>query len=546
MIDPVAAWRSGCIHQFGAVGVMSRRGDNDASADEVANPWDRGGAMSDPGPGDHQSSRVSAVKGLNRGRPSRRRSRPNRTANLVAAALALVLASGAAVWSIGGQFGVPDIDGGATSTSAAPPSPARSEVLPGVTETNDRGLDVMETSIGLIRWVSVQGDRSTLPAGVLTATGSALAGSSDGGELTWESRDGTTWSVSENVATTEVGGLRWSVVRDDERRRLVEVAAGLRRAPRFADSEASSDGLVVSREVPEGGSGVIAVGGDVFALLNRREEVPWSTVLGIAPSASYRVRVADGDRSLLAESSRETGEQTVELIARLDDGRVVLDNDQGVQVWSVEASPSAIEALDAVRPQVSLEWLRWDGQEFVSTDSPWQSTDRVEVAAVETGLVAVATVSLQGRERAWFTPDGLRWNSFEAPGEPSPASPMPMAARNGEVILTVSNGATTSHWSTADAETFTPLADVPGINERSLGSFGWVAPDPRSSPRLRVSPDGESWEVLDLSEQLGFEVSRWNTTIVATAIESSIYVIATTGNDRTLVMGTVTRPDLEP
>ena len=123
---------------------------------------------------------------------------------------------------------------------------------------------------------------------------------------------------------------------------------------------------------------------------------------------------------------------------------------------------------------------------------------------------------------------------------------MPMAAHSGEVILTISNGVTTSHWSTADAETFTRLADVPGINKRSLGSFGWVAPDPRSSPRLRVSPDGETWEVLDLSAYLGFEASRWGTTIIATTIESSIYVIATAGNDRTLLVGTVITPDVEP
>jgi hypothetical protein len=520
---------------------MSRGGESDASSDEVVNPWARGGAMSDPEQVAYQAPRHPAVGGSDRGRPPRHPSRSNLTANSVVAAVALVLVAGVVVWSIGGQFRAADIDRGATSTSPAP-----TVVLADVAEINDPGPDVTETSIGLIRWTSVQGDRSTLPAGVVAATGPTVAGRNDDGELVWESFDGTTWQLNESAATTEVGSLEWSVVRDEERRRLVEVTTGSRLPPRFAESDASRDGLVVSWEVPEGGSGVVDVGGEVFALLNRREEVPWTTVLGIAPSASYRVRVADGDRGLLAESSPDASEQAVLLTARLDDGRVVLDNDGGVQVWSVEAPPSAIGALDAMRPQVSLEWLRWDGQQFVSTDPPWKPTDRVEVAPVDSGLVAVATVSLQRGERAWFTPDGLRWNSFEAPGEPSPASPMPMAARNGEVILTISNGATTSHWSTADTETFTPLADVPGINERSLGSFGWVAPDPRGSPRLRVSPDGEAWEVLDLSAHLGFEASRWGTTIIATTIESSIYVIATTGNDRTLLLGTVIPPDVEP
>ncbi len=468
------------------------------------------------------------------------------TTKLAVAAVALVLVAGAVVWSIGGRFGTADFDSGATSTSPARTSPVLSEVLPDVAEIIDRGPDVTETSIGLIRWTSVQGDRSTLPARVVAATGPAVTGSNDGGELVWESHDGTTWQLNERAATTEVSGLDWSVVSDEDRRRLVEVTTGSRLPPRFADSETSRDGLVVSWEVPEGGSGVVDVGGEVFALLNRREEVPWRTVLGIAPSASYRIRMTDGDRVLLAESSPDAGDQAVELTARLNDGRVVLDNDEGVEVWSIAASPSAIEALDAARPQVSSEWLRWDGQQFVSTDAPWKPTDRIEVAAVDTGLIAVATVSLQRGERAWFTSDGLGWNSFEAPGNSSSTSPMPMAAHNGEVILTISNGATTSHWSTDDTETFTPLADVPGINERSHGSFGWIAPDPRSSPRLRVSPDGEAWEVLDLSAQLGFEASRWGTTITATTIESSIYVIATSSNDRTLLLGTVTPPDVEP
>ncbi len=379
--------------------MISDEGESDASADEVVNPWARGGAMSDSEQVAYQARRHPAVRGSDGGRPSRHPSRSNLTANLVVATVALMLVAGAVVWSIGGQFGAADIDRDATSTSPAP-----TEVLADVAEINDPGPDVTETSIGLIRWTPVQGDRSTLPAGVIAATGPTVAGRDDDGELVWESLDGTTWQLHESAATTVVGGLEWSVVRDEERRRLVEVTTGSHLPPRFADSDASRDGLVVSWEVPEGGSGVVDVGGEVFALLNRREEVPWRTVLGIGPSASYRVRAADGDRDLLAVSSPDASEQAVELTARLDDGRVVLGNDGGVQVWSVEAPPSAIEALDAVRPQASLEWLRWDGQQFVSTDPPWKPADRVEVAPVDGGLVAVATVSRQSGERTWFTP----------------------------------------------------------------------------------------------------------------------------------------------
>lgn len=541
MIEPVTPWSGVAdVPHFDEVGVMPHGGESDASADEAANPWERGGAMSDPKQVGYQTPRHATVSGSDRDPPPRRPVRSHRTAKLVLAAVALTSVAGAVAWSIGSQFGATETDRGATSPE--PTSPARSEVLPGVAEINNPKPDATETSIGSIRWTSVQGDLSTLPAGVVATTGPTVAGRDDNGGLVWESFDGTTWELNESAAPTEVGGLEWSVVNDGDRRRLVDVTTGAPVPPRIGDSDASRDGLVVSWEVPEGESGVVEVDGGVFALLNRRAELPWRTVLGIAPSLGYSVRVTDGDQSFLAESSRDASERTVELTARLDDGRVVLDNDAGVQVWSVEALPSATEALDSVRPQVTLKWLHWKAQQFVSTSGPWGPTDRVEVAALDNGLVAVATVSLQSGERAWFTPNGVRWNSFAAPSVPSPGSPMPMAAHNGEVILTISNGATTSYWSTVDAETFTPLADVPGINERSLGSFGWIAPDPRSSPRLRVSPDGESWEVLDLSSYLGFEASRWNTTVIATTIESSIYVIATTGNDRTLLLGTVSAP----
>lgn len=257
---------------------MSHEGGNDASVEAFANPWERGGAMSDPEQvGSHSSGRP-LVSGSDRGRPSTHLSRIHLTASSAIGAVALLVVAGAVVWSIGGQFGDDDVDSGATPTS-----PARSEVLPEVAEINDRGPNMTETSIGLIRWISVQGDRSTLPAGVVAATGSAVTGRNDGGDVVWESLDGTTWQLTERAATTEMGGLEWSVVRDEERRRLLEVTTGSRLPPRFADSDASRNGFVVSWEVPDGGSGVVDVGGEVFALLNRREEVPWRTVLGIAP-----------------------------------------------------------------------------------------------------------------------------------------------------------------------------------------------------------------------------------------------------------------------
>ncbi|MEO6653796.1 MAG: hypothetical protein ABIP17_14190 [Ilumatobacteraceae bacterium] len=418
------------------------------------------------------------------------------------------------------------------------PSPNRSGV----------DLDVVlsvgrtQASIGSIDWRRVDGDRTTLPAGVVGRTGSSLVGRGNDGALVWSSDDdGVVWQIGEHSASIDVGGHRWSVTGEEERRQLIEETDTGRALARIVDSTAVRDGMDVSWQVPDSRPRVVEVRGEIFARLDRREDVAWRIALGLDPSEDYRVRVGDGVDDLWADPSADRALPTVELTARRDGDRVILADRAGVEVWSVEAASSSEDVLDALRPRVSSEWLRWTGAAFETIDHPWAPADRVDVTRVEHGLVAVATISRRAGPRLWSTRDGMRWEVLDAPAQPSPSSPMPVESSADEAIVTISDGAATTHWSTMDGVTFERLADVPGIDERSRGTFGWIAPDPRGSPRIRVSADGVEWDTVDLSDQLGFDGARWDTQVDAIAIGSSIYVVATHGNSRILLVGAVGR-----
>jgi hypothetical protein len=504
-----------------------RRKQQRNHTDEAVSPWAPGGAMSDPArvaeplhPGVGNGERVVEIQ---------RRFRSRRRAAMTAGAL--ITTASFLVWTAGDPM--PDSSPNRASTSKAP-STSHSDSIAG-----EPGVaDSTETPIGAIHWTRVPGDRSTLPAAIVRQTASGLVGRDDGGDLIWTSDDGSAWQLSDETAAVEASGRQWSRARDDDHHRLVEVTDAGRVQTPVAVRADVRNGIDLSWEVPNEPLNMVEINGDLFARLDRREEVPWRDVLGIAPTESYRVRITDGIRRVLAESSEDQPTPMTELTARRDADEVVLEDPSGTAVWSVATSSSA-SALDAVVAQVSAEWLRWNGRELEPIGRPWISMDRVEVVLLDDVLIAVATISRDSGARVWSSPDGLHWVPVELPLQPSPASPISLTTGDGQATLTISDGDTTSHWSTADAMTFDRLVDVPGINERSRGTFGWLAPDPRSSPRLRVSADGVEWDVVDLSEQLGFDSSRWDTDIEAIAIGSNIYVVATRGDERTLLVGAV-------
>jgi len=284
----------------------------------------------------------------------------------------------------------------------------------------------------------------------------------------------------------------------------------------------------------------LEIGGGVFARFDRRTEIPWRTVLGVGAVGAYVVRVDVDGQTLTFESPRRAPPVEADLTMRSDQsaGRAELVDGHGTTVW--EFDTGGLDPVDALRSTTRPTWLRWDGQRFVEIAAPWTFADRVAVIGVGDGALAVPTIDVNNSvDEVFWTSDGTDWQTVALPVPRSARSPVSVHAGNNAVVLSISSGDGTSSWSTTDGTTFHELPDVPGIERSSSGSFGHVAPDPRGNPLVRVSLDGQRWSTVDLSDELGTDSAQWNFTTDATAIGSTIYVTATNGDVRTLLIGTV-------
>ncbi|MEO1059665.1 MAG: hypothetical protein AAFY28_22410, partial [Actinomycetota bacterium] len=215
------------------------------------------------------------------------------------------------------------------------------------------------------------------------------------------------------------------------------------------------------------------------------------------------------------------------------------ETESGAVVWTVDADPTMRSPLDAVRPLDVPEWLRWDGSGFNSIERPWQSWQRVRVAQIADRLVAIAMVSRGEGARSWTSTNGVEWSELPLPVSPALNTPIAVHANADEIIVSMSNGEQARDWTTTDGERFAELPAVPGINLRTRGEFGWVAPDPDGEPIVRVSIDGQQWDEIDLADELGFDAARWDGSVEVTALDSSIFVVATVDDQRTLLHGRV-------
>lgn len=480
-------------------------------------PWAPGGTMSDP---DRWTARAD-------GRPANGDVAPNDRANerwghsrLGRVAIVVALVASVAV-----------VAGRARRTQAPP--------VAGTASDGAELIDSVETAVGRIDWTTASGESTSLPAGVVGSAGGRLIGRDDSGATSWVSSDGTSWRRDDRAGVIERAGNRWSVVssgadrlllRDDE---TSPAPVADQREARYGTLLAFTPGAADAADV------VFEVNGETFARLDRHEAVDWRSSLDLQPGADVRIRVTSGDDEYALVEGAAAVHEAVELTARRHGDVVVVRNAAGAVVTTVGAVGTGDNVLPALRPQRRTAWARWHGDHFSIVSTPWSEHAFVEIAALDGRVIAVATSAAGDVPRAWTTTDGVLWEPAELPVAHVPGSPIPMAVGRDEVTLSISDGATTSHWSTTDGVNFEQLPDVAGIARRSRGSFGWIAPDPRGAPVVRISRDGLTWHDLDVSAQLGYDAARWDWQLDATAVGTEIYIVSTVGERRLVLVGTV-------
>ncbi len=408
-------------------------------------------------------------------------------------------------------------------------------------------IDDIETSVGTIAWTRVEGDARTLPASIVALEGEVLLGTDDSRGW-WRSDDGgRRWDSSAITAfERQVGEETWVVRHGAGQATLMRPSDG---GPAVVELGASNngvgDGYVVRADhVVDVNAGYpIELDGGLYVLARLRVGLPWSDIVNAAPDAPHRVQVAFGDRRITAVSG-DFHERPIDiLVARSIDGdeRFELLDATGATVWTMSADTGVpgVEVDDAIAGVTQVVWLHWSGARFAAVEPPWSSDDRVDIAVIPGGVLARSTSAPTREAALWHTVDGVVWTPVVLPAKPAARTPLPIRQGDDEAIITIFTERGPQAWSTRDGSTFDDLAEVSGVDRRSRGAFGWVAPDGRSAPRIRVSVDGEAWEVVDLRSLLGFEESRWDITLDARALGSTVYVIADRPDGRTLLIGEV-------
>jgi len=334
-----------------------------------------------------------------------------------------------------------------------------------------------DSAVGEITWARVEGDHTSLPQRIVDTVNGRI-------DVHGVDDAGRRWRGSTD-------GLRWELLPDGDDSRVVGgVSWRLRR---------QNEGGILYRVVAGGDIIVPADGPLTVAPPGWRVNV----VPTGGPAAGFPVELA-GETFVFARSPLSSQIATVVDIGRMTDA-----------------------------------WLRWDGHRFESIAVPWPEDHRAEMVSLGSEVLALSADAGNRVVRLWRTADGLSWWEVPLPVDRGDATPVAIAGGQDEVTLSVSSDGRTTFWATDDGREFSALSRDPGMFKRVRGDFGFVAPDARSEPRLRVSADGQEWQTIDLSGPLGLESARRGTSVTVHAADDTIFVIASSGDERTLVVGRV-------
>jgi hypothetical protein len=518
----------------------SRRG-RDVNSPVHVNPWARGGSMSTDWTDVPVPTRT--VERASSSGPRRGPRAFDAVVVVIAAAATAGVIAGASLrpWRT-----APPEPAVAVGDLQAAVSPLRAD---GVGRADGRsGLLPVGTSadtvVGSITWSRVEGDAMSLPARVTGGSDSGLFGDDEDGRR-WRSRDGGRTWVGDDVFDVQrrVGGVTWIVHHEGDRATLMRSTPNGAVAVDFAGENVMGSGFTISTELAVADGFPIEIEGAFYVLANRRARLPWERVAGVTAGQPYRVEVDVDDGAFVVISGGDVEQMPVTELALQPVGATGrFDLMEGnVIAWTFDTSAGdlGVSAIDVVAGAWTASWLRWDGNTFVPEATPWSPDDRVGVVATPGGVLARSLSAPDRQAALWHTSDGRNWEAVQLPAPPAANTPLDIYQGAGDAIVTAFTDAGLTSWSTVDGHRFDELPDVSGIAARTRGSFGWVAPNARSAPRVHVSADGVDWELVDLRSLLDLDDSRWDVAIDVRAIDSAIYVTVTRPSGRTLLIGDV-------
>lgn len=401
------------------------------------------------------------------------------------------------------------------------------------------------TLVGSITWSRVDGDPATLPARVVGVADAELIGDDENGRR-WRSADGGRSWRADDVFDVErrVGDVDWIVHHERGRTTLAQAsAAGT--VPVVTDHAATAivDGLERKIEVVTPDGFPIDVASGTYLLTRESVRLPWERITEVALGGSYRValRVGTSQVRVVAGDFREMSVSEFEMVAAGFDHRHDIVDQDGVTVWAFEIGSEAHDpsALEIVQGASTTTWSEWQGAGFVPVDTPWRSTDRVDIAVAAGGVLARTASAADRTVDLWWSRDGRVWGAVLLPERPTDGAPLTIHQGDGEATVTALTERGRVSWATSDGVDFEELPQVSGVATRSRGAFGWAAPDERHPTRLHVSADGSAWQAVDLRDLLDLDATGWDATIDVRAVGAGVYVVVSRPGSRTLLIGEI-------
>lgn len=415
----------------------------------------------------------------------------------------------------------------------------------------------VDTPIGTIEWDVVEGDSSEVPIEIIdhpdptTVRGVAR----DGGPML-STNGGRTWQRVTEPVVTSAGGHEWTTV-DGQLARLTDDGIPVRVPIPTAATAPYGPWEISTHVVPDV---PVDLDGDAYVAALTSVRLDLKQVITDPDVEGVLLHVGDGTVVMdLSEDSSWTSATDLELtvVEDPDSRRIVLVDPDEVTVASIDADVAGFEKFapsELLFGANLLEWLRFDGTNFVPVETPLPPGGRIQVADLDGTALILNTTGPSwdpGPPSLWRT-DGTTWEALTNPG----AGTLPLTSdvegqllvhttltRTNEGVVLTTYRDRVRHDLTTDGVNFQEIELPSNASGRERLGDGWIS-FVEGPPAVHVSSDGKDWDRVSLRSYYDANIGGDHGRIYL--IDSTIY-IAITGpdpdaDDLTLLIGRLRPP----